>query len=238
LSETVENVKFLTWPNVRNQVVVQKNHSFSKKCFPKLLIIPFTHTIENGEKEKEEVIRSMLGSNLLLITILYCKLLVAPNVCNDCRWCDRHFADIKTQFSIPGKTWKNVEPYPKGKKYFPTRMNMFQCFLQIWFWCLPYFCVDIMEVVIGFSMLKTIQNTEEDKTCEKEQTCEKRKKHAEKSKRTEKEDRSRKREKGPKLHAAWWLNIKVEINFILFIEKLLEAFFAFQAFLYTLLGGL
>jgi len=125
-------------------------------------------------------------------------------------------------------------------KIFPSavRIDMFLCSLAIWFWCLPYFCLAIMEVVIGFSMLKTTQNTEEDKTCEKELTCEKRKKHAEKSKRTEKEDRSRKREKGPKLHAAWWLNIKVEINFILFIEKLLEAFFAFQAFLYTLLGGL
>ena len=83
-----------------------------------------------------------------------------------------------------------------------TRINMFLCSLEIRFRCLPYFCLDIMEVVIGFSMLKTIQNTEEDKTCEKERTCEKRKKHAEKSKRTEKEDRSRKREKGPKLHAA------------------------------------
>jgi len=56
LSETVENVKFLTWPNVRNRVVVQKNHSFSKKCFPKLLILPSHKKIENGEKEKEEVI--------------------------------------------------------------------------------------------------------------------------------------------------------------------------------------
>jgi len=55
LSETVENVKFLTWPNVRNRVVVQKNHSFSK-MFPKIIDITFTHKIESGETEKEEVI--------------------------------------------------------------------------------------------------------------------------------------------------------------------------------------
>jgi len=55
MSETVENVKFLAWPNVRNRVVVQINHSFSK-MFSKIIDITFTHKIENGEKGKEEVI--------------------------------------------------------------------------------------------------------------------------------------------------------------------------------------
>jgi len=48
--------------------------------FSKNIDITFSHKIENGEKEKEEVMLSMLGSNLLLITILYCKLLVAMTV--------------------------------------------------------------------------------------------------------------------------------------------------------------
>jgi len=60
-----------------------------------------------------------------------------------------------------------------------------------------------MEVVIGFSMLKSIQqNTEEEKTCQKERTCQSAKKETcRKAKKPEKEDR--RKEKGPKLHAAW-----------------------------------
>ena len=116
-------------------------------------------------------------------------------------------------------------------------INMFLCSLQIWFWCLPYFCLDIMEVVIGFSMLKSNNKTQKrtrrvikSKHVKKKETC--RKKVKERRKKTEV-----KREKGPKLHAAWWWNIKVEINFILFIEKLLEAFFCFSSISVYSLGG-
>ena len=65
----------------------------------------------------------------------------------------------------------------------------------------------------------------------------KRKKHAEKSKRTEKEDRSQKR-KGAKIARCLMVKYQaVEINFILFIEKLLEAFFCFSSISVYSLGG-
>merc|ERR1711997_358811 len=68
----MQNVKFLAWPNVRNQVVVQKKF-FLKKRFLKTIDVAFTQKIENGEKSY----MSMLGSTLLLdsLKILYCKLL-------------------------------------------------------------------------------------------------------------------------------------------------------------------
>jgi len=68
----MQNVKFLAWPNVRNQVVVQKKF-FLKKRFLKTIDVAFTQKIENGEKSY----MSMLGSTLLLVSlkILYCKLL-------------------------------------------------------------------------------------------------------------------------------------------------------------------
>lgn len=47
--QNVENVKFLAWPNVRNQVVVQKKF-FLKKGFPKTIDVAFTHKFENGAK--------------------------------------------------------------------------------------------------------------------------------------------------------------------------------------------
>ena len=83
---------------------------------------------------------------------------------------------------------------------------------------------------------KQQQNTEEDKTCHKEQTCQKERNMPKKVKERRKKTEV-KREKGPKLHAAWWWNIKVEINFILFIEKLLEAFFCFSSISVYSLGG-
>ena len=65
----------------------------------------------------------------------------------------------------------------------------------------------------------------------------KRKKHAKKSKRTEKEDRSLKR-KGAKIARCLMVKYQaVEINFILFIEKLLEAFFCFSSISVYSLGG-
>jgi len=45
----MQNVKFLAWPNVRNQVVVQKKF-FLKKRFLKTIDVAFTQKIENGEK--------------------------------------------------------------------------------------------------------------------------------------------------------------------------------------------
>jgi len=47
--QNIENVKFLAWPTVRNQVVVQKKF-FLKKRFSKTIDVAFTHKFENGEK--------------------------------------------------------------------------------------------------------------------------------------------------------------------------------------------
>jgi hypothetical protein len=73
---------------------VQKK-SFSKKTID----VAFSHKFENGEKGfKKKLKLSMLGSNLKNI------VLQTFEFCSDCRCDDRHFADIKTQFSIPRKT--------------------------------------------------------------------------------------------------------------------------------------
>jgi len=47
--QNIENVKFLAWPTVRNQVVVQKKF-FLKKRFSKTIDVAFTRKFENGEK--------------------------------------------------------------------------------------------------------------------------------------------------------------------------------------------
>ena len=47
--QNIENVKFLAWPAVRNQVVVQKKF-FLKKRFSKTIDAAFTRKFENGEK--------------------------------------------------------------------------------------------------------------------------------------------------------------------------------------------
>jgi len=50
--QNIENVKFLAWPAVRNQVVVQKN-SFSKKGFPKQLMLPLHVNLKMVKKDKK-----------------------------------------------------------------------------------------------------------------------------------------------------------------------------------------
>lgn len=52
--QNIENVKFLAWPNVRNQVVVQKN-SFSKKVFQKQLMLPLHTNLKMVQKDKKKL---------------------------------------------------------------------------------------------------------------------------------------------------------------------------------------
>ena len=52
--QNIENVKFLAWPTVRNQVVVQKN-SFSKKGFPKQLMLPLHANLKMVKKDKKKL---------------------------------------------------------------------------------------------------------------------------------------------------------------------------------------
>merc|ERR1712105_48971 len=93
--------------------------------------------------------------------------------------------------------------------------------------CAEYFCLDIMEVVIGFSMLKKAKNETQKRTrmtCQRKANMSK-KRNMPKKQRKEKEDRE---EKGQNCTLP---EKKVKTNFILFVSTLEKAFFAFQAFL-------
>jgi len=101
---------------------------------------------------------------------------------------------------------KHVEPCHAEEKYLSNDKKISVLFAVLM--CAEYFCLDIMEVVIGFSMLKKAKNETQKRTKKSErvkkekhvkekQTCQK-EKHAEKAKKGER----RQRRKGPKLHAA------------------------------------
>ena len=52
--QNIENVKFLAWPTVRNQVVVQKKF-FLKKGFPKQLMLPLHANLKMVKKDKKKL---------------------------------------------------------------------------------------------------------------------------------------------------------------------------------------
>merc|ERR1712112_423093 len=108
-----------------------------------------------------------------------------------------------------------------------------------------YLCLDIMEVVIGFSMLKKAKNRTQKRTrmtcqtkvtCQKRETCQIRTNMSKKRNMPKSKERRKKTEK-KRAKIARCLIKKVKTNFILFVSTLAKAFFAFRAFLYTLLGG-
>jgi len=122
--ETMQNVKFLAWPNVRNQVVVQKKF-FLKKRFLKTIDVAFTQKIENGEKSY----MSMLGSTLLLVSlkILYCKLLsfaVTVDV-TDILQTSKH------NFQFRAKHQKYLKPCQKEEKHLSNDKKGFLLFAII-----------------------------------------------------------------------------------------------------------
>jgi len=106
---------------------------------------------------------------------------------------------------------KHVEPCHAEEKYLSNDKKISVLFAVLM--CAEYFCLDIMEVVIGFSMLKKAKNETQKRTrmtCQRRANMSKKKNMSKKSKHVKKEKHAekakkgerRQRRKGPKLHAA------------------------------------
>jgi len=173
---------------------------------------------------------SMLGSNLLLIIKKHCianffSFAVIVDVTDILQTSKHNF-----QFRA-----KHVKPCHAEEKYLSNDKKISVLFANLILMCAECFCLDIMEVVIGFSMLKKAKNETQKRT---RMTCQirtkmskKKSKHVKKRETCRKSKERRKKTEKKRAKIARCLRKKVKTNFILFVSTLAKAFFAFQAFL-------
>jgi len=193
--QNIENVKFLAWPNVRNQVVVQKN--FFKERFSKNNWCCLYTQIWKWCKRIRRSYMSMLGSILLLVIkkILYCKLLsfaVTVDVTDILQ-------TSKQNFLFRAKNMSNlVDKYLSNDK----KISMLFAILIL---------MSVLFLLRYYGSCYRLQHVEKQRTKHRKDVS-KKIEHAEKSKKEtcwkSKERRKmtevEKKEKGPKLHAAAW----------------------------------